>query len=71
MKAKNNGRTVKIYNEKGEKIYDENFFVQRDKISDDSKQELVNAIEALDGDQFRRIILEILTGQTVEEIKQQ
>lgn len=71
---------VKIFDEKGklveivvdgETVWSEDDTIRRDKISDKSRQELVNAVESKGYQDFQELVLEILTGQTVKEIKQE
>lgn len=55
----------------GETVWTEDDSVRRDKISDKSRQELVEAVESKGYQDFQELVVEILTGQTVKEINQE
>lgn len=61
-----NGKLQKI-KKNGKIVWQRENNVRRDKISDASKQALLDAILNNNGEKFRRHVFEILTGQTVEE----
>lgn len=61
-------RIVEIQDD-GETVWTEDDSVRRDKISDESRQELVKDIENGDLEAYARKTFEILTGKTVEEAK--
>jgi len=61
-----NGKLQKI-KKNGKIVWQREDNVRRDKISDASKQVLLDAILNNNGEKFRRHVFEILTGQTVEE----
>ena len=45
--------------------------IRRDKISEESKQKLLDAVINKSGDKFRREAFKILTGETVEEAQEE
>jgi len=60
---------VKEIQENGEVLWNRENTVHRNKISEQSTQDLITAIDNQDGDTFRHIVFEILTGETVQEAK--
>ena len=72
MKAEDeNGRLLKIYDEEtGEPVWKDKDYVQRPKISDKSKQEMIDAIQNQNWEKLAKIQFEILTGQTIKEATQ-
>lgn len=66
---KQNGK-VKEIQEDGETIWRDEDYIQRPKISQKSRKELIEDIEKEKADAFRRKVFSILTGETVEEAKQ-
>lgn len=63
------GQRIVEIQEDGETVWTEDDSVRRDKISDQSKQELIKDIENGDLEAYARKTFEILTGQTIEEAK--
>lgn len=63
------GQRIVEIQEDGETVWTEDDSVRRDKISDQSRQELVKDIENGDLEAYARKTFKILTGQTVEEAK--
>ncbi|MFT4892420.1 MAG: hypothetical protein ACI8Z7_000192 [Candidatus Nanohaloarchaea archaeon] len=61
--------TTKEVQEEGETIWLDEDYIQRPKISDQSRKELVNAIENQNWESAFKQTFEIMTGQTVEEAK--
>jgi len=68
-KIKEKGRIVEIQ-EKGQTVWTEDDSIRRDKISEESRQELKKDIENGDFEEYARKTFEILTGETVEEINE-
>ena len=66
-----NGKLKEIKNKKGETVWTQEDSIRRDKISDKSRQELLDAVESKGYQDFQELVVEILTGQTVKEIKQE
>jgi len=62
------GRLIQI-KEEDKEIWRADNNVKRDKISEDSKRELDEAIQNGDTDLFMRRVFEILTGQTPTEFR--
>lgn len=60
------GQLVEVQ-KNGETIWRKDQELNRDKISEASRQALLDAVVNQNGDKFRRHVFEILTGQTVEE----
>jgi len=65
-----NGKLIEIQ-ENGDTVWTEEDSIRRDKISDGSRQELVEAVESKGYQDFQELVVEILTGQSVKEIKQE
>jgi hypothetical protein len=61
------GKTLSIKKENGEEIKFRP--LDGEKISDQTRQDMINSIENKDWDTFCRKVFETLTGQTVEEAK--
>jgi len=64
------GQRIVEIQEDGETVWTEDDSVRRDKISDQSKQELIKDIENGDLEAYARKTFEILTGETIKEAKQ-
>jgi hypothetical protein len=64
------GERVVEIQEDGEIVWTEDDSVRRDKISDQSKKDLIQDIENGDLEAYARKTFEILTGETIKEAKQ-
>lgn len=71
MKSKmiKNERIIEIQ-EDGETIWKDEDYVQRPKISDKTRQDMVDAIQNENWEKLAKIQFEILTGQTIQEATQ-
>lgn len=63
------GQRIVEIQENGQTVWTEDDSVRRDKISDQSRKELIKDIENGDLEAYARKTFEILTGKTVEEAK--
>ena len=63
------GRLLEVQ-KNGQTLWKADDNVQRDKISNASKQELLEAVSNKEGDTFRRRVFEILTGETPTEARE-
>lgn len=61
------GRVIALEDQQGNVKWTREDSVRRDKISEASKQALLDAVVNKNGDKFRRHVFEILTGETVSE----
>jgi len=68
-KIKKNGRIVELQ-EDGETVWTEDDSIRRDRISEESREELKKDIENGDLEAFARKTFEILTGKTVKEMSE-
>ena len=70
IKETKSGRIREVKTKEGKTVWTEDDSVRRDKISSESREKLKDAVKKNGYKDFQELVLEILTGQTIEEIEQ-